>query len=67
MLRYGVGMPEAHLEVMRYKDGRLHQRWTFAHVAGNGRKQTSRRFYVTKWNAKRAARKLHPGLNLVGT
>jgi hypothetical protein len=51
-----------HVEVFAYPWGSWRERWTFAHVAGNGQKQTSRKRYVTKWNAKRAARKLYPGL-----
>lgn len=46
----------------KYRGRKQHERWTFVHVAGNGRRQASRERYVTAWGARRAARKLYPGL-----
>lgn len=55
-------MTVAHIELRKYDGGRAHERWSFAHVAGNGVRQWSRKRYLTRWNAKRAALKLYPGL-----
>jgi uncharacterized protein YegP (UPF0339 family) len=48
-----------------YKGAGGRQRWRWRVVAANGRVVAdSGEAYLTKWNAKRAAKRLHPGLTL---
>lgn len=53
-----------YVEVVEHKGGSRRQRFAFRHVAGNGVKQASPKRYVTRWGAKRAARKLYPGVEV---
>lgn len=46
--------------------GRGWQPWRFRAIAGNGEVVAVSEGYVTKWNAKRAARKVFPTAQIVG-
>ena len=53
-------MADSRIEVYRQSGGL--RRWRWRRIAGNGRiTETPGQGYVSKWNAKRSARKAHPG------
>ena len=48
------------IQIFKGAGGR--QRWRFRVVSSNGQIVAASEGYYSKWNAKRAAKKLHPGL-----
>lgn len=48
--------------VQIYRGHGVRQRWRWRVVSSNGQIVAQGEAYATKWNAKRSARKLYPGL-----
>lgn len=53
-------MSPSHVDVFRGDNGR----WYFHRVAGNHRITAGSQGYRTRWGAKRAARKVFPGVQI---
>lgn len=51
--------------VQIYKDRGKRQPWRYRVIAGNGEIVAASEGYSTRWSARRAAKKLFPGLKIV--